>query len=317
MTTIAMNTIDLHAATQLRATKESQKHIEELAFAFAEKGEYQELPWVGHIIGSNKYVPIDGFHRLQAVDWLDSEEYSKLDDVPPINHLDLKRVEVRLTEFKTMAEAIIAAAGVNATHGLKRQRGDIKNAIEAILEADRMRFMDGKYKLNKKAILSVVSCSSRMYEVETKEIRTRLREQRDLRILTLHDDGKSQREIANTVGASLTAINRLITGHVPKTQDAQTEHLGSEGVPKTQDAQTEQEQEASVFTHITTAEVVDNPWGEEPEDETDLSTPEGLTIESNNEVQPSGAMSDLELCTFLDSLTEAQRDLARNYLENI
>ena len=158
MKNIQLSKINLKAPTQLRLLENSQ-HIEELAYAYAEKGKFLELPWVALVKETNEFVPIDGFHRLMAVEWLRDSDMQ--------TESNTEVVEIRYSEFDTMAEAIIAAAGVNATHGLKRQYGDVGNAIRTILDIDRIRFMESKFKLNKAAIMAAVNCSTRTYERET------------------------------------------------------------------------------------------------------------------------------------------------------
>ena len=234
MTNIKLNTIDLQAPTQLRQTKESQKHIIDLAFAYAEEGSFKEAPWVGMLKDTGALVPIDGFHRLHAIEWLSSDEYKSFPESVDVSHLDLTNVEVRLTEFENLSEAIITAAGVNATHGLKRKLGDISHAISAILDVDPSRFMLNSYKLDKASIMATVNCSSRTYETETKLIRDDLVKQRNFDIRTLHEEGKSVREIEEILKVSKSVISRVV---VPETQSAQMGQEEIISVPETQSAQ--------------------------------------------------------------------------------
>ena len=271
MTNIKLNTIDLQAPTQLRQTKESQKHIIDLAFSYAEEGSFKEAPWVGRLKDTGALVPIDGFHRLHAIDWLSSDEYKSFPDAVDVSHLDLSNVEVRLTDFENLSEAIIAAAGVNATHGLKRKLGDISHAISAILDVDPTRFMLNSYKLDKKAIMSTVNCSSRTYEVETKVIRDDLVKQRNFDIRALHEEGKSLREIEEILNVSKSVISRVV---VPETQSAQMGQEESLSVPETQSAQMGQE-EPSILSHVTAAEEVSDPWEDDTPEEP-LHTPSSL-----------------------------------------
>ena len=133
MNTIALSKINLKAPTQLRSSGEDMTHVEDLAHSFADTGSFKELPWVALIKDTSEYVPIDGFHRLTALQWLAEQEDIEC-------QVDLDNVSVRFTEFDTMSEAIVAAAGVNASHGLKRKSTDIHNAIQKLLEVDRIGF---------------------------------------------------------------------------------------------------------------------------------------------------------------------------------
>ncbi len=202
MKNIQLSKINLKAPTQLRLLENSQ-HIEELAYAYAEKGKFLELPWVALVKETNEFVPIDGFHRLMAVEWLRDSDMQ--------TESNTEVVEIRYSEFDTMAEAIIAAAGVNATHGLKRQYGDVGNAIRTILDIDRIRFMESKFKLNKAAIMAAVNCSTRTYERETKEIRAEIEVERNLAVKKLAEQGFSQREISQRTDVPQKTVSRILS----------------------------------------------------------------------------------------------------------
>ena len=189
MNNIALSKVNLQAPTQLRMM-EDQTHIEELAHAYADNGSFHELPWVALVKETNEYVPIDGFHRIMAVEWLHNQS-----DIQTAANTEV--VAIRYSEFDTLAEAIIAAAGVNATHGLKRKKGDIANAIRTIVDVDRIRFMETPYKLNQKEIMEVVNCSRQAFNQETMELRKRLEGSRNNAIKNLASQGICQREIAS------------------------------------------------------------------------------------------------------------------------
>ena len=172
MNTIALSKINLDAPTQLRALGEDMTHVKDLAYSYADTGTFTELPWVALIKETGEYVPIDGFHRLNAIDWL-----TKQNEIPV--EVDLENVAIRYSEFATMADAIIAAAGVNANHGLKRKSTDIQNAIQKLLEVNRIGFSKTKYTLDSDAIMKVVNCSSATYRRATEEIRKELTDARD------------------------------------------------------------------------------------------------------------------------------------------
>lgn len=307
MTKVNLNTIDLNAPTQLREMKESQRHIEDLAFAYVDKGEFSELPWVGRISGEDVLVPIDGFHRLHAIDWLASEEFEALTDKPDIAHLNLDKVDVRITTFATMAEAIIAAAGVNSTHGLKRKNGDIKNAIAAILEVEPMRFMVNPYKLNPEAIMTAVNCSKRTYARETSELRSRLEAHRDLTILELHDEGKSQRDIAGIVGVGQMTVSRVLESesNEPMAKMVQDESQGEENAPMAQIPQDESpEEEQGVLSHITSVTPIANPWGGAVATQADIEKSPVAVPSSPQQEKPSVGT----LLEMFEQLTQEQKE---------
>ena len=204
MNTIALSKINLKAPTQLWSSGEDMSHVEDLAHSFADTGSFKELPWVALIKDTNEYVPIDGFHRLTALQWLAEHEDIEC-------QVDLDNVSVRLSEFDTMPEAIVAAAGVNANHGLKRKSTDIHNAIQKLLEVDRIGFSKTKYTLDSEAIMKVVNCSSATYRRATEEIRKELTDARDFDVKRLNYEGISQREIQQRTGVPQKTISRILS----------------------------------------------------------------------------------------------------------
>jgi len=236
-------------------------HLKNLAYSYADNGYFTELPRIALVKETGTYVPIDGFHRIRSILWLSSEEFLARPD------LDLESIAIQYEEYETMADAIIAAAGVNSVHGLKRQKGDIKNAIRALLEVDRTRFMVDKFTLNAEAIMGVVNCSRRTYTQETKEIRQELTDYRDLTVEELSAEGLSVPAIITRTGIAETTVRRILVEtpkwqdakmaenddleNTPKWQDAQMSQVEElETVPKTQDAQMARNEE-TVFTQIT------------------------------------------------------------------
>jgi hypothetical protein len=318
MSTVELSTINLQAPTQLRLMKESQLHIEELAFAYADKGEFTELPWVGRIAGSDVLVPIDGFHRLHAIEWLGSDEFKKCEDAPNIAHINTCVAKVRITDFPNIGMAIVAAAGVNGTHGMKRKVGDVATAIEAILKVEPKMFMIGDYKLHKGVIMSVVNCSERSYRRETLDIRSNLSKQRDLDILAMNDEGMSLRGIADIVGCDHKTVSKVIGEDNleveggekrPMAKIPQEENLEVEGGGKRPMAKIPQEEEdtTSVFTHCTSVEPVVNPWG--PKKEVEPAKVANTPKHGQKEV-----MTNLELSKLVDSLSAVQREFLKSCL---
>jgi hypothetical protein len=309
MTTVELSTINLQAPTQLRLMKESQLHIEELAFAYADKGEFTELPWVGRIAGSDVLVPIDGFHRLHAIEWLGSDEFKKYEGAPDISHINTCVAKVRITDFPNIGMAIVSAAGVNGAHGMKRKVGDIATAIEAILKVERRMFMIGDYKLDKEHIMRIVNCSATSYTTETEKMRGNLTSQRNFDIRAMNDEGMSQRDIAEKVGCGQKTVSRLLGDEgesnersVKMTQEGE-ENERSVEIPHPE----EEEDTTSVFTHCTSVEPVANPWG--PKKEVEPAKVANTPKHGQKEV-----MTDLELRKLVDLLSAVQREFLKNYL---
>lgn len=184
---VELSLIDLNAPTQLRM--ESQGHIDDLAASYEDTGCFHTLPLLATVTGEEFYVPLDGFHRLKAVE-----------------SLNVANTECALIHLDTMDDAIIYAAGVNSDHGKKRESGDIANCINKILEVAPERFMESEFKLNKKAIMEVVKCSDRYYTQLSKEARDNLTASRNLKIRTLASEGLSQRAIADELSVDQKTI---------------------------------------------------------------------------------------------------------------
>lgn len=308
MNTIALSKINLEAPTQLRALGESMSHIEELAHSFADTGSFNELPWVALVQETGEYVPIDGFHRLNAIDWL-----TKQNEIPV--EVDLENVAIRYSEFATMADAIIAAAGVNATHGLKRKKGDLEKAITMLLEVDRIRFMENKYTLNRDEIMKVTNCSRQTFQNVTAALRQDLKIARELDIVNLDAKGFSQREIAHRTDSSAMTVNRVLSvtkchdGKMVQSKNEQQEvspeeNTNSNAAPdSTEEAPEEQ---PSVFAHITEASVAECPWDDVEED---VEVQEDTTGPSFSE---TNAQARIRL--FIEDLSEEDKAYALKLL---
>ena len=260
---------------------------------------------------------------MRAIKWL-----SEQNDIDASN-VNVNEVAIRFSEFDTMADAIIAAAGVNASHGLKRQRGDIKNAIRSMLEVNRIRFMTDKFTLNADEIIKVVNCSRSAYERETKEIRQELTSFRDYSLQELRSEGYSTHEISLRTGVPLSTVKRILACG-SKTDDAEMSQNKDQGALDTnfnyngvnvqseeriEDVEnfgydsesSENDSEETAFTHITTAVAIANPWDE---------------IEKNSVMKSKAnvqlvTFNDDELKVFLASLSSRQRALALNYLTGL
>ena len=307
MNTIALSKINLDAPTQLRALGEDMTHVKDLAYSYADTGTFTELPWVALIKETGEYVPIDGFHRLNAIDWL-----TKQNEIPV--EVDLENVAIRYSEFETTADAIVAAAGVNATHGLKRKSSDIHSTIRKLLEVDRMRFLKDKYTLDKKEIMSVVKCSSATYKRATEEVRGELTRSRDFRITTLSDEGLTQAEIAKRIGCGQTTVSGILkrkssVSLSAKPADEQQEEISRE-TPATPDgtdsAEEAPEEQSSVFAHITEASVAECPWDDVEED---VEVQEDTTGPSFSETH-----SQARIRMFIEGLSEEGKAYALKLL---
>ncbi len=306
MNNIKLELINLEAPTQLRALGEDMSHIIDLAHAYADTGTFNELPWVALIKATGEYVPIDGFHRLNAIDWL-----SKQNEVPVT--VDVENVAIRYSEFDTMAEAIVAAAGVNANHGLKRKKGDIQNTIRKLLEVDRERFMVNPYKLDKKAIMEVVSCSHAKYSAETKSLRGEIEGDRDLMIKRLHrEEGLSHREISTRVGVTHGTVQNILGGQ--KCHDSKISHSKNEQPEENLEDSSEQPEESStVFTHITEATVAECPWDDA---EDDIEAPEETIEVQEEETGPTFSETNAQarIRLFIEDLSEEDKAYALKLL---
>ena len=311
MNTIALSKINLDAPTQLRALGEDMTHVKDLAYSYADTGTFTELPWVALIKETGEYVPIDGFHRLNALKWLAIQDELT-------TSVDYYNVAIRYSEFDTMAEAIVAAAGVNAKHGLKRKKGDIQNTIRKLLEVDCIGFMKNKYQLDKKRILEVVGCSDRVYEVESKSIRANLTATRDQAIEDLHEQGLSHREIADRVGTTHTTVKRVLDEQRgTKTHSAEMfqskneqqeeshEEITSSNIDTTSSGETPEEQ-PTILAHVTEATVAECPWDDV---EDDVEVQEEATGPSFSE---TNAQARIRL--FIEDLSEEDKAYALKLL---
>jgi DNA-binding XRE family transcriptional regulator len=309
MNTIALSKINLDAPTQLRALGEDMTHVKDLAYSYADTGTFTELPWVALIKETGEYVPIDGFHRLNALKWLAIQDELT-------TSVDYYNVAIRYSEFETMAEAIVAAAGVNAKHGLKRKKGDIQNTIRKLLEVDRIGFMKNKYKLDKKKIMEVVGCSDRMYRQESQSIRDDLDIARNLEVKRLYNEEMlPQREIAKRVGCDEKTVRNIVgaekrhSAKNPQSKNEQQEEsheevTNSDAAPdSTEEAPEEQ---SSVFAHITEASVAECPWDDV---EDDVEVQEEATGPSFSETH-----SQARIRLFIEDLSEEDKAYALKLL---
>ena len=308
MNTIALSKINLDAPTQLRALGEDMTHVKDLAYSYADTGTFTELPWVALVQETGEYVPIDGFHRLNALKWLAVQ-----DEIT--TSVDYYNVAIRYSEFETMAEAIVAAAGVNANHGLKRKKGDIQNTIRKLLEVDRIGFMKNKYKLDKKKIMEVVGCSDRVYEVESKSIRGSLLADRNMAIDKLHAEGLSQREIAKRVGCDEKTVRNILgaekahNAEIPQPKNEQQEVSPEENNDSNIDTDSSietAEEQPTVFAHVTEATVAECPWDDVEED---VEVQEGATGPSFSETH-----SQARIRLFIEDLSEEDKAYALKLL---
>ena len=308
MNTIALSKINLEAPTQLRALGEDMTHVKDLAYSYADTGTFTELPWVALVQETGEYVPIDGFHRLNAIDWL-----TKQNEIPV--EVDLENVAIRYSEFATVADAIIAAAGVNANHGLKRKSSDIHSTIRKLLEVDRIRFLKDKYTLDKKEIMSVVKCSSATYRRATEEVRGELTRSRNFAIKTMDSEGLSQREIAKRVGVVLGTVQNVLgdqkrsvskNGHSENEQQEEShEEITSSNIDTDSSIETTEEQ-PSVLAHVTEASVAECPWDDI---EDDVEVQEEATGPSFSETH-----SQARIRVFIEDLSEEDKAYALKLL---
>jgi DNA-binding XRE family transcriptional regulator len=186
------------------------------------------------------------------------DEFNKIEDAPDVSHLDLEVVNVRITQFDNIGEAIIAAAGVNATHGMKRKSGDIATAIAAIIKVEKMMFMETNYKLNKRVIMRTVNCSTTSYNRETKDLRSNLLKQRNFDMRKFYADGMSQRDIGACVGVDHKTVSNILGGEFEPMVETAKEDGSGEFEPM---VEIPQEESSSIFRHVTSVVPIENPWG--------------------------------------------------------
>lgn len=108
---LALSAIRLDGGTQLRVTM-NEEHISDLSYAILDGAEL--APIVVFYDGS-QYWLADGFHRYYATERAGG---------------DLIAVEVKLG---TRRDALLYAAGANATHGLRRTNADKRRSVETLL----------------------------------------------------------------------------------------------------------------------------------------------------------------------------------------
>ncbi len=143
------------------------------------------------------YVLADGFHRLEAC------KEAGLDSIPAIKHDGGK------------VDALRFAIGANSRHGRRRTQGDMSKAYgTAIAEGFCQPDDTGE-------VAKLLNCSQRWASELTREAREQVKTERDQEIQRLADEGKTQREIAASVGVSVGSVNSTVQKMKPsKTEQA-------------------------------------------------------------------------------------------------
>jgi len=132
------------------------------------------------------YWLADGFHRLAAHKEAGEQKIA---------------ADVR---SGTRIDAVAYAMGANHDNGLPRKEGDYRRAYQAGVR-------EGMFEPHDAArVAEMVRCSMRWARYLTKEARDAQREQRNERIVELHEQGLTQREIAQEVGLTPMGVNKVV-----------------------------------------------------------------------------------------------------------
>lgn len=132
------------------------------------------------------YWLADGFHRLAAHKEAGEQKIA---------------ADVR---SGTRIDAVAYAMRANHDNGLPRKEGDYRRAYQAGVR-------EGMFEPHDAAkVAEMVRCSMRWARYLTKEARDAQKEQRNERIVELHEQGLTQREIAREVGVDQRTISRRL-----------------------------------------------------------------------------------------------------------
>ncbi|AFL76405.1 ParB/RepB/Spo0J family partition protein [Thiocystis violascens] len=132
------------------------------------------------------HVLADGFHRLEAC------KAAGLESVPVIKHDGGK------------VDALRFAIGANAKHGRRRTQGDMSKAYSTAIAEGFCQADDTG------AVAALLNCSTRWASDLTREAREQAKVERDATIQKLADEGKTQREIAASVGMHQTGVKKIL-----------------------------------------------------------------------------------------------------------
>jgi len=144
-----------------------------------------EFPPVVVFHDGDNYWLADGFHRVTAY------RQSGLDVVP---------VDIR---SGNRTDAVKFALKANAANGMPRTRDDMRRGYEVICANELCD------KADTKSVKELLGCSSRWAQELTREARYEAKIQRDQKIASLSEEGKSQREIAAEVGVSRKVVETV------------------------------------------------------------------------------------------------------------
>ena len=135
----------------------------------------------------------------------------------------------------SMLDALRYAMSANATHGKPRNTNDLAKAFHLAQDFNLVDCED------KDAVAELLGCSVRHADRYAGPLRSNRRRKRDRQIRELHAQGKTEREIADTLGVSQATVNRVIqNGQVSKTNQEKSKN-GSDD--KDADGQIDQQQE--------------------------------------------------------------------------
>ena len=106
----------------------------------------------------------------------------------------------------TRLDAVKYALHANATNGKPRTSGDLKKAYDAAVNNGICKAADTK------EVIKLLNCSTGRAKELTKTAREQEKEQRNAEIFRLHEEGKTQREIAEIVGVTHPTIGNVLDG---------------------------------------------------------------------------------------------------------
>ena len=198
-TIIALSDITADAAIQQRLTI-NQALVDEYTETIADW--LHTAPITVYRDDEGTHWLADGFHRHAAA------TQAELTEV---------HVEVRAG---TKRDAMMHSLSANATHGYRRNAGDLKRAYETAVAQGFCSASDAA------AVAQLLNCSERQARDLTADARNKAKDQQRAAILEQIDKGLSQREVAKAFGISAAMVNNI----VHKRRSAESEHLQPQSI---------------------------------------------------------------------------------------
>jgi len=179
---INLSSIRRDGGTQMRASIS-----ETTAVSYAEHmREGAEFPPIVVFDDGEYYWLADGFHRFSAY------ERAGIEDVP---------ADVR---EGSLLDAVVYALRANATNGRPRTSDDLRRAYQVAVDNELCDPTDSN------AVAELLHCSVRWARELTEKARNAAQKERDERIVHLHENGWTQRAIADDVGCGRDTVNQVV-----------------------------------------------------------------------------------------------------------